>query len=295
MTLWGCCAPASRFEGSSPASAAREEATFGYRALPDAPFAVRDELARDGVQGLAHDDELWFVTTTHYIWRFSRRGRFAPVGGGVAPLGGRYGHLGDLDVKEGVLYLPVDADRRGGPAGIAALRTDLTPIGFQRFPSVAWCAIDPRAQRLFTSAFDADRIHVMRVEVTAERFALTFERDLVLLRQRGGETEAFGVLGSIQGGAVSGDGRLYLAIDHPGVGVLVFDADTGLSLERIPVEHRPRFGPLTNEEVEGIDLERGVDSARPGAASSLQLLLHDEWPRRSYSLKHWLLWSQNVD
>jgi hypothetical protein len=294
VALSGCSPSAAQLERTSHPGAFSGDAPFRYRALPDAPGSVRDEMARDGVQGLAHDDQQWFVTTTRSIWRFPRQGGFALLGGGVAPLGGRYGHLGDLDVKEGVLYVPVDADRRGGSAGIAALRTDLTPIGFQSFPSVAWCAIDPRAQRLFTSAFDADRIHVMRVEVTAERFALSFERDLVLQRQRGGRTEAFGILPSIQGGVVSRDGWLYLASDHPGVGVLVFDAESGLLLGRIPVNHEPRFGPLTNEEVEGIDLVEEVDEAHSGVAATLHMLLHDEWPRRSYSVKHWQLWSPSA-
>ncbi len=261
-------------------------------ALPDSP-RVRGEAARDAVQGLAHDDTHWYVVSTQRIWKVpltESLGR-APTGG-VVPFEGRYSHLGDADYFEGVLYVPLEADRRGGPHAIGALRPDLTPIGVQPLGGARyapWCAIHPRTRRLYTSSFDADRIQIFRVELTAERFALAFERDLVLTlppREGSPGPTPFGVVPSIQGGAVSARGELYLASDHPDMGVVVFDADTGAWLGRVPVTYSPQWGPLTHEEIEGIDLFDGDDAGLP-TSGWLHLLLHDELPRRSYGLKHW--------
>jgi hypothetical protein len=264
--------------------------------LPRFPREVAGELAQDGVQGIAHDEAHWYFISTHRIWKVPLAESLErSPDEGVVPFDGRYLHLGDADYFEGALFVPLEWDRRGGPQAIGALRADLTPIGVQQLGGARfapWCAIDPRTRRLYTSSFDADRIQIFRVELTAERFALTFERDLVFTAPGApgtGRVKPFGVVPSVQGGVISEAGRLYLASDHPNTGIVIFDADSGLWLGRVPVKFSPRWGPLTHQEIEGIDLFDAEAARVPGVQGHLHVLLHDELPKRSYGFMHWRL------
>lgn len=263
--------------------------------LGDFPRDVGGELAADAVQGLAHDDTHWYLLTTRRIWKVPLDKSLADVKGeGTAPFAGRYMHLGDADYRGGVLYVPLENDRRGGPQAIGALRPDLTPIGVQPLGGAqyaSWCAVDERGERLYTSSFNADRVQVFRIELSADHFALVFERDLVLKRRvrSTGEVIAFGVAPRIQGGALSAQGDLYLASDALATGILVFDVVTGLLRARIPVPYAPRLGPLSHQELEGLDLFDVEGREVPSISGSVHVLLHDELPKRAFSIKHWAL------
>ncbi len=264
--------------------------------LPDFPRAVTGELAHDAVQGIAHDDTHWYLVSTHRIWKVPLEQSLAdPPLEGVVPFDGRYQHLGDADYFDGALFVPLEWDRRGGPQAIGALRADLTPIGVQPLGGARfapWCAINPRTRRLYTSNFDADRIQIFRIELTAERFALAFERDLVLtVPVTAGEhpMKPFGVVPAIQGGVISEAGRLYLASNHPKTGILIFDAESGQWLGQTLVRYSPHWGPFTHEEIEGIDLFDADAAGVPDVQGHLHVLLHDELPKRSYGLLHWRL------
>jgi hypothetical protein len=263
------------------------------RALPDFPRSADGDIAADAVQGVAHDDTHWYLVSTRSIWKI-------PLGEslqsarvqGVTPFAGRYVHLGDADYRRGVLYVPLEGDRRGGPPAIGALRSDLTPIGVQPLNGAefaSWCAVDAAGLELYTSSFDADRIQIFRIELSADHFALVFVRDLVLTRapSEARREEAFGVVPSIQGGALSTEGELYLSSDNPGTGILVFDASSGVFLRHIPVDYEPKFGPLTNQELEGIDLFDVAGVGVPSIGGTLHALLHEELPKRRYTMKHW--------
>jgi hypothetical protein len=264
--------------------------------VPDFPRGVTGELARDAAQGIAHDDRHWYLVSTHRIWKVPIEQSLAnaPVQS-IVPFDGRYLHLGDADYFDGALFVPLEWDRRGGPQAIGALRADLTPIGVQPLGGARfapWCAINPRTRRLYTSNFDADRIQIFRIELTAERFALAFERDLVLkepVTADARQVKPFGVVPSIQGGVISEAGRLYLASNHPTTGILIFDAESGLWLGRTPVRFRPYWGPFTYQEIEGIDLFDAEGARVPHVQGHLHVLLHDELPKRSYGLLHWRL------
>lgn len=271
--------------------------------LPEFPRGVTGDVAADAVQGLAHDAESWFVVTTRFIWKVPLGEPFENAEKGTMPFAGRYRHLGDADYHGGVLYVPLEGDRRGGPHAIGALRSDLTPIGVQPLAGarfVSWCAVDPRGPRLYTSSFDADRIQIFRVEISADHFALVFERDLVLKRRvrptpsRARTEVSFGVVPRIQGGAISRTGQLYLSSDSGSTGVMIFDADTGVFGGRIAVPFSAKLGPLTHQEIEGIDLFDGDELGFPSTRGQIHVLLHDELPRRSYSLLHFAAPPQRV-
>jgi hypothetical protein len=263
--------------------------------LTDFPSQVGGTLAADAVQGLAHDDTHWYLLTTRRIWKVPLDQSLASVKGeGTAPFAGRYMHLGDADYQGGVLYVPLENDRRGGPRAIGALRPDLTPIGVQPLNGsqyASWCAVDARGQRLYTSSFNADRVQVFRIELSADHFALVFERDLVLKRRVRATSEviAFGVAPRIQGGALSAHGDLYLASDALSTGILVFDVATGILRARIPVNFAPRLGPFSHQELEGLDLFDVGGREVPSISGTVHVLLHDELPKRAFSIKHWAL------
>lgn len=259
---------------------------------PDYPRYQAADWAADGVQGIAHDDHHWYLTSTHRIWKVpldEPLARAKPVG--VVPFAGMYTHLGDPDFHEGVLYVPLEGERLGGPPAIGALRPDLTPIGIQPLYGAShapWCAVHPETGRLYTSDFNAHRIQVFRIEVSADHFGLVHERDLPLRYDDSSRSNALrGQVPNIQGGAISKSGKLYLATNHRKTGLVVFDAETGAWLGRLPIAYKPHWSLLVHQEVEGIDLV-DLDSGRvPAMTGQLHIVLRAELPSRRYWIKHW--------
>ncbi len=269
------------------------------RALPAHPRHSREPWAVDGVQGVAHDSSHWYIASTQRIWKVPLTENLTGAKArGVEPFGGRFRHIGDIDFYEGYLFLPLEQDRHGGPRSIGVLTADLEPVGLQPLDGarfVPWCAVHPVTGRLYTSGFDADRIQVFRVELAAGHFALAFERDLRLRYSpeadpRGGLK---GRVSDIQGGVISPSGKLYLSTNHPGTGIVVFDADSGVWLGRIPVPFESHFTLFMDEEVQGIDLFDADGARVPGTGGQIHLLLHDVLPRSAYWMKHWSVVDRN--
>lgn len=258
---------------------------------PDYPRFQAAPWASDGVQGIAHDADHWYLTSTRRIWKIPLSEPLARSrASGVVPFEGRYTHLGDPDFHEGVLFVPLEGDRLGGPPAIGALRPDLSPIGVQPLHGVEhapWCAVHPQTGRLYTSNFSANRVHVFRVELSAEHFGLVHERDLTLVYADGPDPQPLrGRVPHIQGGAVSSSGKLYLATNHQKTGIVVFDAETGAWIGQVPIAYKPSWSLLVHQEVEGIDL-LDLDAGHvPAMTGQLHVLLHAELPERRYWLKH---------
>lgn len=263
------------------------------RGRPDYPRYASSPWATDGMQGLAHDDTHWYLISTHRIWKVPldvplARASQAPS---VVPFEGRYTHLGDADFSRGTLFVPLEGDRLGGPPAIGALRPDLTPLGIQVLHGVehaSWCAVHPVTGRLYTSNFHTNRVHVFRVEITSDRFALVHERDLALRYSNDDKVDGLrGSVPQIQGGAISESGKLYLATNHTKTGIAVFDAESGAWIGHVPISFRPRWSLLTHEEVEGLDLFDLDARQVPAMSGQLHLLLRAEIPKRRYWIKHW--------
>lgn len=259
---------------------------------PDYPSYDASPWAADGVQGIAHDAQHWYLTSTSRIWKVPLDQPLARAEAeGVEPFDGRYAHLGDPDFHDGVLFVPLEADRSGGPPAIGALRPDLTPIGIQTLDGARhapWCAVHPHARRLYTSDFSTDRVQVFRIELTSDRFALVYERDLALRYSDDGARNGIrGRVPNIQGGAVSPSGKLYLATNHRKTGIVVFDAHSGAWLGRLPISFKPKWSLFTHEEVEGLDLFDLDSGEVPAMTGQIHLLLRSELPRRRFWLKHW--------
>lgn len=262
------------------------------KSRPDYPRYDRSPWASDGVQGIAHDATHWYLTSTTRIWKVPLREPLAQADArGTVPFEGRYAHLGDPDFWNGVLFVPLEGDRLNGPPAIGALRPDLTPIGLQPLDGIdhaPWCAVHPLTGRLYTSNFNTDRVQVFRIELTSDRFALVFERDVALrYSDEDGRNGIRGRVPYIQGGAISRTGKLYLATNHRRTGIVVFDAQSGAWLGRVPISFKPKWSLLTHQEVEGLDIVDLDDGDVPAMTGQLHLLLRAELPRRRYWLKHW--------
>jgi hypothetical protein len=259
--------------------------------MNDYPRFAASRWASDGVQGLAHDETSWYIMSTRKIWKVPLSEDLARAKvPGVVPFGGRYGHLGDADFHDGLLFVPVERDRTGGPPAIGALRPDLTTLGLSPLPELdgaPWCAIHPSTGRLYISNFDTDRVEIYEVRTTADSLTLTHERSLRLKYSEAKDDDIRGQVRRVQGGVISPSGKLYLATDDGRTGIVIFDAASGAWLGRIPIEYKRRFGPMMRQEVEGIDLFDADARNVPFISGQLHILLQAGAGRGRYWFKHW--------
>lgn len=121
----------------------------------------QENFYSNNLQGLAHDNEHWFITTTDRIYRIPlsfdlSTGKNNPGFPSLSiPVNG-YNHFGDPDVdrEHGILYVPLTGPP-GKPPRIAAFRTtdfeyiSSDVIGEQS--DSGWVAVDPILQELWTS------------------------------------------------------------------------------------------------------------------------------------------------
>lgn len=166
------------------------------------------------------------------------------------------GHVGDLDLFEGRLYVALEK-----PTGLLVLDSDLNRLAHHRIHTpdghtFAWCSIHPWNRLLYTCDWeDADTAYAFDPH-TAQRRR---DADIPLGR----------TIDRVQGGAFSPAGHLFLASDdesqldldtgnprqpvsvvpgHPGIHA--YSAATGDYLGHLPVE--VDHGLPTAEEIEGI-------------------------------------------
>lgn len=147
------------------AAAARAQGFGQAYYLSQVYYPVAETPWSDDVQGVAHDDNNWFITTTHFIWKipvtldlatagFSSPGVIRHAIGEYGDLVG-YNHLGDPDTYtyagEDYLVVPIEngeATCNSGPPGaVAILRcSDLSYVWHTPFPGqcndAGWVAID---------------------------------------------------------------------------------------------------------------------------------------------------------
>ncbi len=244
-----------------------------HQSLRNAEGAWSDEA-----QGVAHDSEAWFLTQAWALWRIPldhdlrrplaeadpKQGIFRAA----IPLELRrqgYRHLGDPEVHEGVLYVPLEG--RWGRARIVAFDPHtLRYLGSATLKQrrAPWLAFDARG-RLHTSTFHISRRRPIR------RYAL---------RWRGGELRLRRLrplaldrkVRRVQGGAFDPQGNLHLVSDHRAGGLLTFDpAGHLLGRHEVPV----RRGFPYYEELEGLTFWPLPEAKVPGIHGDLHLLLLD--------------------
>ncbi|OGS50949.1 MAG: hypothetical protein A3K65_03810 [Euryarchaeota archaeon RBG_16_68_12] len=131
----------------------------------------QDTAWAEDVQGLAHDEDQWFVTQTSALWSFAVDFDLAtPFSIFSLPSGvsfqrmpqdltdAKFNHYGDLDQFGGYVFVPLEGDRGAPPyvsipiRGIAAFRaSDLTLVNWTLIDqgSAAWLAIRQEKDGLF--------------------------------------------------------------------------------------------------------------------------------------------------
>ena len=122
-------------------------------------------------QGLAHDDEHWYMTTRYGVLKLTPDYTVVAEAGIPTELGRRgYNHLCDPDFADGALWIPLEAHTplslrpRTQPAVVAVLTPGLSYDAHRSFElqdraTSPWCALHPGDGLLYTSDFnDVDRI-----------------------------------------------------------------------------------------------------------------------------------------
>jgi hypothetical protein len=269
----------------------------------------------DNVQGVAHDDDHWFFTTTDLLLKF-------PVGFDLAttidaddpPAGVQivgipqaltdlgYFHFGDLDQVGGFLLMPIedgndDDDINATPAIAVFRASDLGYVGIKVTgqSSAAWVAYNRHLGLLYssdgnTSGSDPLYRYTLDLDLLASTNdvagSITFLDRFHLLEANGGELNP--QLGDfMQGGVFTPWGDLYIVSgspsDDPGDvrgGIHLFGADGKLIAESQngsgSFNYEYHPGFPVGEEPEGVDWwNRSIGASSPGITGQLHVIMLD--------------------
>jgi len=182
------------------------------------------EWAQD-VQGVAHDDNNWYITQSGTLWRIpkgvdlSNAKRGVPgVGtveiGNVEGLRDNYNHFGDLDYyydkysRKGYLLVPIEGKHTSHSSFRGDPPVDLQGLCFGRFKECSLCAISPQGIVYISNTNEEGHVSTFDVDWIALGKGvfgwLKPKETLSLLDENGSPV----YIDTPQGGAVSQDGRL---------------------------------------------------------------------------------------
>ena len=292
-----------------PAMRAQELGESCYYYLGDYPASKPTLGWQEDVQGVAHDEDHWFITRTDIMWKI-------PVGHDLDynrdPSPVPTVSIGDVTQlrEEGYIYWgdPECYERRGqtfllvpvygGPGGpphpaIALFRADLlayvdTAV-LNEQSGAPWCAVDPQGN-VYSSNFDVDSdnpIHKYTVDwdrvIDSGEFGLSLTNQIPLKDESGTVMS----LPRVQGGVIPPNGMLiYLVAGFfdqllSTDGIHVFDLGSGRRVRRSTLgfgsfnfEFYPgMFEPA--QEPEGLTFWDLDDGRAPGISGQLHVLLLD--------------------
>jgi hypothetical protein len=282
-------------------------ATPGFTAISDHPFDRSYEAAND-MQGVTHDATSWYFTNAKvalgnpqsHIWKY-------PVTTDVNndpspyysnPWQGTYNHFGDIVHASGVIYVALESS--GGSASRAAIgafnsqlqyygygvlpqNPSTVPAGSDQGGSCPWVAYNPRDGLFYSSSFNPSYLNKYSIGIysTAPRVRVTYQGSVKLYDAAGAAL----TLQRIQGGKFSASGKLYLAQDVQGGGIVVVDVYNGRLQTRIPVQFDPAG---ENEELEGLDIWDLEDGRAPGIRGHVHVILvqNDTFSNDNFYFKH---------
>jgi len=255
--------------------------------------AQPDEAAppwAEHVQGITHHAGHWFVTQEDRLWRVPVQldlERATAEHPSVAMVGipeAGIGHLGDCDVYDGRLYVAMEGT---DPARVGVFGLDLSFCGSaatsEQGTQLPWCAVNPGDGLLYSSPFDADRLHRYRRAWNRGRLELEYVGEVPL---RSGSGEPMHVQ-RLQGGAFSPRGHLFLTSDSRSGGILGIDMTTGRREMQVPIPFEPR-GP-DEDVIEGLAIVDLSDGRVPWMRGILHVLAFaaDETRRDCVWLRHY--------
>jgi hypothetical protein len=282
----------------STATAQRQLFEAYYNYLGNYPKGAETDWSWEA-QGLAHDDDHWFITQRWRLWKIPVTQDLKSVSAGGEVLSKwlykppfyapgdlpelyseGYNHLGDPCYYEfggqGYVLVPVEGDAQ--PA-IAIFRAkDLEYVIHAYLPGqshAAWCAVDPQGN-LYSSNEDITAIRKYRPQWNTLLNSNT-PRSLdgptfINLLDEAGSTVT---LRAMQGGEISPSGELlYLVAD----GIHVFELSTGKRIQRSTNgygQFNYEFGNCCFEEPEGITIWDLDDGRAPNIRGQLHVLMLD--------------------
>lgn len=275
----------------------------------------------DNLQGVTHDESHWFFTQTGTLWKFpvghdlNQRVTKADLSRGILKVGipnvlNGYDHFGDLDCRDGYLFIPMTGRR---PPIIAVFCTadlrfvDSAPLGDQS--GAGWCAFNPIDGLLYTSN---STLSTKSNDEKGFRYAVDFERlahgqlhlqaygYFELKTERGGPLE----LRHMQGGVFSDSGVLYTVNGYidtstENTGIMAFKRAGGTVAHSIfkrvakssngNGNFNYEFHPYDGEEPEGVTLWNLDDGRAPGIEGQLHVIMidNDWWNDDDLYFKHY--------
>ncbi len=173
------------------------------------------------LNGVAVDDTHWYITQVSSLHKvpLSHDLGTSIEGFPIEPLPEGFDHFGDLDVRDEVVYVSLEGNEQ---PGIATYDTNLRLLATKELPDqqhCPWCAVNPKNGLVYSSEFDAGELRVYRPFLTS----VVPVGAMPLFDEDGRPLE----IKSIQGGAFSPLGHLYLLSDEQDGGIMGFDMITG--------------------------------------------------------------------
>jgi hypothetical protein len=254
----------------------------------------------ENVQGLAHDNNNWFITQTLDLWKIPVTHDLKSVSpsdpgvrrirlGDVPQLGVEdYNHFGDPSYYEfrgqGYILMPVEGGKH--PA-IAVFRAD--DLGYvdhaylQEQSKAGWCAVDSQGN-VYSSNGTITSVNKYGVQWDLLHNNGTLELAPLTSIDLLDETGVTVTIEQMQGGEISPSGELLYLVagyyDHnrPSDGIHVFDLSTGRRVQRSTngsgyFNYEVHQG--YNEEPEGLTIWDLDDGRAPGIRGQLHVLLLD--------------------
>ncbi len=237
-------------------------------------------------QGLAHDDDAWFVTQRHQVWRFpvdhdlredDPTARRAPIPTALRRRG--YDHFGDPGVWGDRLLIPLEGRHRP-PLMVVLATHDLEYLGEYMLPrqrKAPWLTVS--GDTLYSSNSSVHRRSPIR------RYRLSLDDSGALRLKTLAPLRLTTRIRRVQGGVIHPvTGHLVLVSDHDQGGLVVVDLESGEVLGRQPIDVRRGF-PFY-EELEGATWW-DLDGRSTRARGQLHVVMLDNelWTDAVY-LKH---------
>ena len=251
-------------------------------------------------QGLAHDDDHWFLTQVTDLWRVPVEDNLAADNPGPnvrhkaiedTPLSrAGYNHFGDLAHFEHqgrrYLFIPITGPEGGPCPAIAVFDPDtLNYVDHACVRTASWVALD-LAGLLYVCEGTALFRYEVRWDLLADRNLQLESETQIPVRDENGRSLNWNAQ---QGGAFSSDGALlYISTGHPDHpagpnGIHVFDTTTWRRVRKSSNGSMPfnfAYAPrLESEEPEGLTIWDLDDGRAPGIRGQLHVILLDnDWP-----------------
>jgi len=268
----------------------------------------------DNAQGIAHDQNNWFITQEKDLWKIPVTYDLNSVSAsdsGVKQIRLRdipelvkagYNHFGDLEYYEsqGYLIIPIEDSVNHFPcSAVAAFKVDNKADNLEYIArgclggqtAAPWVAVDPDGNLYSSNSnYDPGSNYTKVRKYFVDWSALKYRRELILtyvdpvtLRdEKGGDIK----LKSLQGGVISPSGQLlYLVAGYfgeldPSYGIHVFDLFTGKRVQRSTRgagHFNYEFEPSfpTHQEPEGLTIWDLDDGRAPNIRGQLHVLLLD--------------------